>query len=88
MTNNQPKYIVINGRKWEIKRTIGNIYQIVCDGRTAYLSKNGLSLERIMKNNNDTIVLGRLLPDSGKIHQNQEVYLIRGGKLYHKSVSL
>ena len=39
MTNNQPKYIVINGRKWEIKRTIGNIYQIVCDGRTAYLSK-------------------------------------------------
>jgi hypothetical protein len=31
-----------------------------------------------MKNNNDTIVLGRLLPDSGKIHQNQEVYLVRG----------
>ena len=23
---------------------------------------------------NDMIVLGRLIPDSGKIHQNQEVY--------------
>ena len=25
---------------------------------------------------NDMIVLGRLIPDSGKIHQNQEVYAI------------
>ena len=23
---------------------------------------------------NDMIILGRLIPDSGKIHQNQEVY--------------
>ena len=28
---------------------------------------------------NDMIVLGRLIPDSGKIHQNQEVYAIGGG---------
>lgn len=27
---------------------------------------------------NDMIVLGRLVPDSGKIHQNQEVYATRG----------
>lgn len=28
---------------------------------------------------NDMIVLGRLIPDSGKIHQSQEVYAIGGG---------
>lgn len=28
---------------------------------------------------NDMIVLGRLIPDSGKIHQNQEVYDVYGG---------
>lgn len=28
---------------------------------------------------NDMIVLGRLIPDSGKIHQNQEVYDTEGG---------
>lgn len=28
---------------------------------------------------NDMIVLGRLIPNSGKIHQNQEVYAIGGG---------
>lgn len=28
---------------------------------------------------NEMIVLGRLIPDSGKIHQNQEVYDIGGG---------
>lgn len=28
---------------------------------------------------NEMIVLGRLIPDSGKIHQNQEVYAIVGG---------
>ena len=28
---------------------------------------------------NDMIVLGRLIPDSGKIHQNQEVYATEGG---------
>ena len=28
---------------------------------------------------NDMIVLGRLIPDSGKIHQNQEVYATGGG---------
>lgn len=28
---------------------------------------------------NDMIVLGRLIPDSGKIHQNQEVYATVGG---------
>ena len=27
---------------------------------------------------NDMIVLGRLIPDSGKIHQNQEVYVTGG----------
>ena len=27
---------------------------------------------------NDMIVLGRLIPDSGKIHQNQEVYATWG----------
>ena len=31
---------------------------------------------------NDMIVLGRLIPDSGKIHQNQEVYAIGGGALH------
>ena len=31
---------------------------------------------------NDMIVLGRLIPDSGKIHQNQEVYAIGGGVLH------
>ena len=28
---------------------------------------------------NDMIVLGRLIPDSGKTHQNQEVYAAGGG---------
>lgn len=28
---------------------------------------------------NEMIVLGRLIPDSGKIHQNQEVYAATGG---------
>lgn len=28
---------------------------------------------------NDMIVLGRLIPDGGKIHQNQEVYATGGG---------
>ena len=28
---------------------------------------------------NEMIVLGRLIPDSGKIHQNQEVYATEGG---------
>ena len=28
---------------------------------------------------NEMMVLGRLIPDSGKIHQNQEVYAIWGG---------
>ena len=28
---------------------------------------------------NDMIVMGRLIPDSGKIHQNQEVYATGGG---------
>lgn len=28
---------------------------------------------------NDMIVLGRLIPDSGKIHQKQEVYATVGG---------
>ena len=32
---------------------------------------------------NDMIVLGRLIPDSGKIHQNQEVYVTRGGGVAH-----
>ena len=31
---------------------------------------------------NDMIVLGRLIPDSGKIHQNQEVYAT-GGVVLH-----
>ena len=31
---------------------------------------------------NDMIVLGRLIPDSGKIHQNQEVYATGGGVLH------
>ena len=30
---------------------------------------------------NEMIVLGRLIPDSGKIHQNKEVYAT-GGVLY------
>ena len=33
---------------------------------------------------NDMIVLGRLIPDSGKIHQNQEVYAT-GGVLHIES---
>jgi len=32
-----------------------------------------------MKKNN-AIVLGRLLPNSGKMHQNQEVYFAGGAK--------
>lgn len=32
---------------------------------------------------NDMIVLGRLIPDSGKIHQNQEVYATGGGGVLH-----
>ena len=32
---------------------------------------------------NDMIVLGRLIPDSGKIHQNQEVYATTGGGVLH-----
>lgn len=28
---------------------------------------------------NEMIVLGRLIPDSGKIYQNQEVYATGGG---------
>ena len=28
---------------------------------------------------NDMIVLGRLIPDRGKIHQNSEVYATGGG---------
>ena len=28
---------------------------------------------------NDMIVLGRLIPDSGKIHENKEVYATGGG---------
>lgn len=28
---------------------------------------------------NEMIVLGRLIPESGKIHQNQEVYATGGG---------
>lgn len=32
---------------------------------------------------NDMIVLGRLIPDSGKIHQNQEVYATWGGGVAH-----
>lgn len=32
---------------------------------------------------NDMIVLGRLIPDSGKIHQNQEVYATGGGCVAH-----
>lgn len=31
---------------------------------------------------NEMIVLGRLIPDSGKIHQNQEVYAT-GGVVAH-----
>ena len=31
---------------------------------------------------NDMIVLGRLIPDSGKVHQNQEVYATEGGVLH------
>ena len=31
---------------------------------------------------NDMIVLGRLIPNSGKIHQNQEVYA-NGGCVAH-----
>ena len=34
---------------------------------------------------NDMIVLGRLIPDSGKIHQNQEVYATGGGVLHTES---
>ena len=28
---------------------------------------------------NDMIVLGGLIPESGKVHQNQEVYATEGG---------
>ncbi len=31
---------------------------------------------------NDMIILGRLIPNSGKIHQNQEVYAT-GGSVAH-----
>ena len=31
---------------------------------------------------NEVSVLGRLIPDSGKIHQNQEVYATGGGVLH------
>lgn len=31
------------------------------------------------------VVLGRLLPDSGKVHQNQEVYYAGGGVKYAQS---
>ena len=36
-------------------------------------------------NANDPIILGRLIPDSGKIHQNQEVLSIYGGGMTVKS---
>ena len=36
---------------------------------------------------NELIVLGRLIPDSGKIHQNQEVYAT-GGVLHIESNNL
>lgn len=36
---------------------------------------------------NEMIVLGRLIPDSGKIHQNQEVYAT-GGVLHIESNNL
>ena len=32
-----------------------------------------------MKTVNEIVVLGRIIPDSGKMHQNQEVYSIGGG---------
>lgn len=38
-----------------------------------------------MKKTN-AVVLGRLLPDSGKIHQNQEVYSAGGGEREPKVV--
>ena len=37
---------------------------------------------------NYMIVLGRLIPDSGKIHQNQEVYATGGGMLPSESKNL
>lgn len=45
-------------------------------------------MQRIRENKVE--VLGRLIPDSGKIHQNQEVYSTFGGKvnMYYKSSTL
>ena len=34
---------------------------------------------------NDPIILGRIIPDSGKIHQNQEVLSIYGGGITLKA---
>lgn len=36
-------------------------------------------------NTNDPIILGRIIPDSGKIHQNQEVLSIYGGGITLKA---
>ena len=36
----------------------------------------------------DPVYLGRLIPDSGKLHQNQEVWAEWGGVLYIESNSL
>lgn len=36
---------------------------------------------------NDMIVLGRLIPDSGKMHQNKEVYATGGGWVLHIEVN-
>lgn len=39
-------------------------------------------------NTNDPIILGRIIPNSGKIHQNQEVLSIYGGGHNIESESL
>ena len=36
-------------------------------------------------NTNDPIILGRIIPNSGKIHQNQEVLSIYGGGITLKA---
>lgn len=36
-------------------------------------------------NTSDPIILGRIIPDSGKIHQNQEVLSVYGGGITLKA---
>lgn len=59
------------GRVYDIDDVSPTLNTAQGGGRIPYIIVEGTTM-------NEMIVLGRLIPDSGKIHQNQEVYATGG----------